>query len=360
MHKSLRHLVLLLVMAPSMVLAQQAAPAPCPTPQVRVLTAQVLALVDEQPQVVAYTLKSPALAEPGFDAEMRKTFEKVYKVSSADMLNIENKFGKVHVNTWNKNEIQVRVDIICRAGSEQRAQEMLDKISIRESRTGSSISVKTEMQSMTISGNSKTGFEINYTINMPESNPLTISNSFGDVYLAAFKGKTNIAVKYGSLKTERLGNVANTIKLAYGSGSCGYMNGGSVDVSYGSLNLDGTNDIQGSSRYSDFRIGNLDQALSMQIKYGSLRVDNISKNMQKINLESGFSPITLGFDQNTAFNFDVNVHFSSFKFDQDVVNVTSLQRNGHTSSEYKGKFGTSSPKASVSIVSKYGDVKFTN
>src|SRR5690606_31439748 len=41
-----------------------------------------------------------------FDSEKTKTFDKTYKVSESDILAIENKFGKVHINTWNKNEIR--------------------------------------------------------------------------------------------------------------------------------------------------------------------------------------------------------------------------------------------------------------
>jgi hypothetical protein len=340
------------------------APTPVPAPVVVAIpalsleTAPLIALaVQTTGANCQQTAEQAAEEAAAYDTEKRKTFEKTYKVNKSDVLNIENKFGRVHVNTWDRNEIQVKVEIITRAGSDKAAQDLLNKINIAESRSGNTIVVKTDMASMRNHGGNRS-FEINYTVNMPDANALTVKNSFGDVYLAALKGKVDVNVSYGSLKSDRLSNPSNSVKIAYGSGNCGYINGGNVDVAYSSLSLDGTSSLQGSSKFSDFNIGSLTESLDLNLKYGSLKVDNISKNISKINLASGFSPISLHFDNNSTFDFDVNVQFGNFNVDKSLVNYTSLER-GHTSAEYKGKFGTSSTKGSVNIISKYGDVKFT-
>ncbi|WP_461488648.1 DUF4097 family beta strand repeat-containing protein [Pontibacter sp. HJ8] len=373
--KSLRHLTCLLVMLPALAAAQPEVPtAPCPSsasihepdpapvvvavPVLSLETAPVIALAIQTTGAnCQQTAEQAAEEAAAYDTEKRKTFEKTYKVNKSDVLNIENKFGRVHVNTWDRNEIQVKVDIITRAGSDKAAQDLLNKINIAESRSGNTIVVKTEMASMRNHGGNRS-FEINYTVYMPDVNALTVKNSFGDVYLAALKGKVDVSVKYGSLKSDRLSNTSNSVKIAYGSGNCGYINGGNVDVAYSDLSLEGTSSLQGSSRFSDFKIGSLSESLDLDLKYGSLRVDNISKNISSINLASGFSPISLHFDNNSTFNFDVNVQFGNFNVDKTLVNYTSLEK-GHTSAEYKGKFGSSSSKGSVNIISKYGDVRFT-
>ncbi|WP_237143951.1 DUF4097 domain-containing protein [Pontibacter pamirensis] len=314
-------------------------------------------LEDLDEQIAHYQTGDVTAEVAAYDVEKRKTIDKTYKVSRNDMLNIENKFGKIHINTWNKNEVHVKVDIIARCVTESMAQEILDKIKVMESREGSTISFRTHIEPMRVSGNNNKSFEVNYTISMPEENALTVKNSFGDVYLAALKGKADINVKYGALKCDRLSNPGNTLTLAYGSGSCGYFNGGSMDVSYGNMNVEGVNGLQGSSKFSDFKIGSLGETMEMDIKYGTFAVNNISKNIRKITLSSGFTPINLTFDPNTAFNFDVNVQFGDFRYDKSLVNITSLEK-GHTSAEYRGAYGGASPKGLVSVNSKYGDVKF--
>lgn len=380
---SLRYLTCLLALLPTLALAQPEAPeTPCPSAIPAAPTDAMAIAMQSAPGVDGYTAKQvlpvpsapviPEQTQPtdtnqlrcaeeaeaaAYDSEKRKTFEKTYKVNKSDVLNIENKFGRVHVNTWDRNEIQVKVDIISRASSEQNAQELLNKINIVDSRSGSIISVKTEMASMKNHGGKKS-FEINYTISMPEDNALTVKNSFGDVYLAALKGKVDVSVKYGSLKSDRMGNASNSVKIAYGTGRCGYINGGQVDIAYSNLSMESTNGLQGSFKFGEFKIGSLAESLDIDLKYGSLRVDNISKNVRKINVASGFSPISLNFDDNTAFDFDINVQFGNFNVDKSLVNYTTLEKS-HTSAAYKGKFGSASSKASVNIVSKYGDVKFT-
>ncbi|MCC9165914.1 hypothetical protein LN893_03570 [Pontibacter sp. XAAS-A31] len=299
-------------------------------------------------------------ASTTFEAETQKTFDKTYKVDSRDMLSIDNKFGRVHVNTWNKNEVRVRVDIKARASNEQRAQELLNSINIAERKEGNNLALKTNIGSTQSSGNR--GMEINYTVYMPESNAINIKNKFGDVYLPDFKGQATLEIQHGSLKAERLSNESNSIKLVHGSGrhsSISYMNKGVVDVMYSTLVIDGANQIQCSSKYSDFKIGNVQDVLDLDIKYGSLNVANVSRDVQKIIVDGSYCPITINFEDNSSVNFDVKVQFADFKYDKSRVNVTSQGQDMH-SAEYKGKLGSAASKGTVTIVSKFDDVRFAN
>lgn len=295
-----------------------------------------------------------------YKSERRKTFDKTYKVNKSDVLSIDNKFGNVHVNTWNRNEIQVKVDIISRANSEQTAQEMLNKINVVDNRSGNTIAVKTEMGSM----NSKSGhqsFEINYTVNMPADNNLMVKNSFGNVYLPDMKGKVDLHVRYGAFKAGNLANASNSIKASFCQSTpntIGYLNKGNVDLAYSTLNLGNTNGVNGLVKYSDLKIGNLSEALEMDVKYSSFKVDNVKKNFKNISVNGGFTPIQLHFEDDSAFDFNVNVQYADFKVDRNLVKFTTMEK-GHTSAEYKGKYGSAAPKGSINITSKYNDVKFT-
>ncbi len=292
-----------------------------------------------------------------FDAEKRKTIDKTFKVSSADGLKIDNQWGKVHVNTWDKKEMRVKVDVIARASTDDRAQAILNSVNIQESREGNAYVFRTQKEPMNISGKHSKSLEINYTIYMPAENAISIKNQFGDVYLASMKGKAEIDVKYGALKCDRLTNQGNTIKLTYGSGDCNYIKGGNISVAYGNMKVGEASGLQGSSKFSDFSIGNLQEAIDMKVQYGSFNVDNISNNVRKISLNSGFSPLSLRFADDSAFNFDVNVQFGNFNVDKSLITITSLEKD-YTSAEYKGKYGNTASKAEVSIISKYGDVRF--
>ncbi len=79
--------------------------------------------------------------------------------------------------------IQVDVEMIATANSDEKAQNILDEIEVRENRSGSTISFKTDIGDQDNHGDSwskskKDGnnrkFEINYMIHMPAANPLDI------------------------------------------------------------------------------------------------------------------------------------------------------------------------------------------
>jgi hypothetical protein len=363
------HLATLLVILPALAMAQPYAPEPCPSqtpPSPPALNAQqMLPPAPPLPPVPPIVVQpQPSDCQEAevytYDSEKRKTFDKTYKVNKSDVLNIDNKFGNVHVNTWNRNEIQVKVDIISRANSEQAAQEMLNKINVGDSRSGNTISVKTEMGSVNSKGGHQS-FEINYTINMPEDNQLVVKNSFGNVYLPDMKGKVDLHVRYGAFKAGNLSNASNSIKASFcnsSSNTISSLNKGNVDLAYSTLNLGNTNGVNGSSKFSDFKIGNLSEGLDMDLKYGTFRVDNVRKNFKTISVNGGFTPIQLHFENDSAFDFNVNVQFADFKVDRNLVKFTTLEK-GHTSAAYKGRFGSSASKGSINITSKYNDVKFT-
>ncbi|WP_266204044.1 DUF4097 family beta strand repeat-containing protein [Pontibacter kalidii] len=384
MYNALR-LMLVLLLAPMLAMAQAKDSAPCPDVTVDLSGLRVLEDMKLENLADLKELKSLAAleslselkhlaemkhlviidqtgnmgAEAAFDAEKRKTIDKTFKVSSKDALNIENQWGKVHVNTWDKNEIRVKVDVIARAATEDRAQMMLDNVTIKESREGSTYSFRTEKSPMRINGhNNNRSLEINYTIYMPAENALAVKNKFGDVYLASMKGKVDVDMQYGNLKCDRLANSSNNVKLTYGSGNCAYINGGVISVAYADMKVEEAGGLQGSSQYGDFSVGSLQETMDMKVQYGSFRIDNISNNIRKISLDSGFTPLNLNFADNTNFNFDVNVQFGNFNVDKSLVTITSLEKD-YTSAEYKGRFGGPSPQGMVSITSRYGDVKFT-
>ncbi len=351
MYRYLHCLAIIFVMAPAMVFGQNAPQPPTPPTPPCPAPAPVLAFVM---QAAPQPSSQPA-GTMAFDSEKRKVFEKTYKVGKNDVLHIESKYGRVHVNTWNKNEIQVKVDMIARANSDSKTSQMLSRMSVAESRSGNNIYFKTDYDPVRISGPSSS--EINYTVYMPENNAINLKTTYGDVYLAALKGKVNLDMRYGNLKSDRLANPNNTLRLTYGKGNCSYINGSNLQAAYFDLNLAEAKGLKGNTKYTELTIGRLEDGLNLEMKYGSFKVHNINSNVKNINLASTYIPISLNFAENAAFNFDVNVQYAEFKATKEMVNMTSVEKD-YTSAAYKGSLGNNSPKGAIIINSKYGDVRF--
>jgi hypothetical protein len=332
------------------------------------------------------------------DSEKSKKISRTIKVQNNDRLQIENKYGKVHINTWDKNEMSVTVDIIARASSESRAAEMLDMITvdIDEDRGDNLISFITRIDKFNNKNwgnNSK--YEINYTVSMPKQNPLQVKNMYGDLYVADLNGNAEISLSYGSLKLGRLSG-ENIVKLAYGSGSntIAQLKKGSLNVSYSKLTLEETEvlelknsysdinigkagninlssrygsvdiksiaSLEGTSGYSGFSIGSLADKLDMKLQYCSgFKVADISARFNSITLEGSYSSFNLNFKDNAAFKFNVDLQYGDLRVDKENVQFNVVEKR-NTSNTYQGQCGKSSSLGKVNINSRYGDVKFAS
>ena len=334
-------------------------------------------------------LNEAALAKSRFEVEKIRKISKVFKVGPSDKLDIENKFGKVHINTWDKNEISVEVAMIARANSEEKAQNVLDRIDVKFNQSGNVISFRTELESINNKG--KQGFEINYTVSMPKENPLRLKNSFGDSYLASYNGKADLDIGYGNLKAEQLLGKENTIKVSFGSGHITALKNCKLNISYSKLNLGSgevldvkndfsdieidrvsdltiqskygnvklgrVNNLQGSTGFSDFRIAALQDNLDMKVQYcGDFEVEKIARNFKSINLDGGFSSFDLTFENPAAFNFDIQLAFGNIRLDKEQAQFSFVEKKNN-SSHHVGKVGKASGSSNLKVKAQYGDVE---
>ena len=116
------------------------------------------------------------------------------------------RFGNVVVNTWNKNEVKVDIEIKSYADDDQTAQKMIDAITISDNKDGDQVSFKTNFGSGSSNSvwdlfnnrNDHHKAEVNYTIYMPAKNALDIENHYGATELPDFDGRVSIDCAYGN------------------------------------------------------------------------------------------------------------------------------------------------------------------
>ena len=324
------------------------------------------------------------------DSEKRKSINKAYKVSGATAVQLSNSFGKMHVETWDKNEVKVDIEIIVRATTDDRAQDLLDKINIEidDGNPESNLSFSTSI-SNNKSGR-QTSFEINYNVSMPKANSLDLKNSFGDVYVSDLSGDTDINVQYGNLKAGRLtGN--NDVRLSFGSGfsEIDAMDKGDLKVSYSKLGVEeiGVLDVNSSFstfetdkagtielvakygevdigeidvleadvNFSTFMLGKVNKSLVLDIDYGGSLEIGVSKSVQLFDIESSFGPVNIELEPGINASIEARLSFCSLRYDESQVDFNKIIKD-NTSSEYSGKIGTGAG-TTIKIVSKYGNVR---
>jgi hypothetical protein len=306
--------------------------------------------------------------------EKTKSYSKSYNVDGNDVINIDNKFGKITVITWAKSEVKVDVQIKVGANDEDKAQKLLDNVTIKDSKDGSGVSFRTSIsQNDDDNGswgnlfgkkNSVRKMEINYTVYMPAKNPLTINNKYGSTELPDLSGKLNINNSYGSLNAKALSNPSCQIKVRYGSATIETLTGSDLDVAYGNLNLGDCDKLNADVSYGSAKIGRITTSGNINVKFsGALNIGEVDKNVKNLSVNSSYSSVKLGVSDGQNADFDITVHYGSFNYGGHDVNITSKtpadgERGFNPTKTYKGHLGKGGSDKTITISTSYGSVSF--
>jgi hypothetical protein len=304
------------------------------------------------------------------DNQRIKNYTKIYSVNASDKLMIENRYGRVTVNTWPRNEIRVDVQIKVSAGNSEDSQKLLDYVNISDSKEGSLIAFKTNIGQgsdswttfMHSSGPARR-MEINYTVYMPSKNDLSIDNRYGMIELPDMDGKITINSAYGGFIAKSLTNQSD-INVKYGNANIGNLGASELVVAYGRLTLGSAGKLDADVSYSAANIGQIHTSGVINLKYsGGLRITDVDKNMKSLAINSSYSNVNVGLSGDENANFDVTVHYGGFNYDDHNATIISKtpDDNEHVinfTKNYKGYLGKGKSDKTIAINSNYGSVKF--
>lgn len=316
-------------------------------------------------------LNNAALDEAG--VELVKNYSKSYTVNANDKLVIDNLYGKISVNTWNKNEIKVDVQVKVAAKDDADAKQLLNKVSINNNKTGPKVSFKTNIAKdgvwNLLSGKNKNIYrriEINYNIYMPTRNALDISNQWGIIELPDFEGKVVINCSYTNLIAQSLSNTAE-IHINNGDAKIAKLQKSDLNISYGNLNLGSADRLNAVVNFSSAKIGKINTYGVINMQYGTgLQIDDLDKNIKNLSVNSSFSNVKLGLSDNKNANFNVTVRNGSFSYSNPAINMTAKNPGDSTANSgqwqpaqnYSGQVGKGSTTKIIKINSSYGSVRF--
>lgn len=309
-----------------------------------------------------YELKADANS-----VEERKTIQKVYIISKNTPLKIDNRYGKVDVKTWAKNEIKVDITIRAVEASGSKAQEIINSVTITESKSPNNISLSTQINkgksnwwNNVVSGSNR-GVEINYNIYLPKSNELSVNNKYGSVILPDLDGNLKIDVSYGSLNAGNLSGNNITISSSYGSAKIASVKDAALDFKYGSIDLGEANNIKLNIGYcGGSKVGRLINSGDISVKYSGGFSVGVDKTINKLNLDAAYSPSNIKIDPNANFTYQVNVSYGNFNPGKCIITKEDPDpdsRGPKLHKSYSGYYGKETANH-ISIDSKYGTIKF--
>jgi len=343
--------------------------------------------------------------------EFTKKINREFGTSADGTTALYNKYGNVNVKTWQNNSVKIDVTIVVNAKSQREADEAFKNLNVNFISTWGYVKAETMIpEGMNYGGGfwwpAKTcgdDFKINYEVWMPASNQLDLKNKYGNAWVAALKGKLIADIKYGELRAEA---VSNDVDINIGNGKAWFarVNNLSGQASYTELNVTEANDIQLDTKYSetrvdkannlritskydDFNFGNIEElrlqtkyanlrstnirtafitaqysdmdfaavreGLDVDMCYGTLDIDALSRNFSNVNVVGKYTGVTVAVERGAVYRFDAEVNFA----DAHVPNGATVKNRSDSGERetLQGYLGNESAKGLVKARLTYGD-----
>lgn len=319
----------------------------------------------------------------------QKNIKKTYIVNSNAGIDISNKYGNITVSTWDEDKIDLDITIKVSGANENWVNEKLNSIDIDINALKSMVTAVTTIGNSSLkSRGSSNSFEINYVIKIPKNGSVKLDNKYGNITTLNLEASTDIACKYGKIMIGQLNGTNNRIEMGYSQNSTiDYIKSGNIEARYsgikineaGNLNLDANytdvslkegqnikyqgsygnfkfqkiNSLVGAGNYLTVSVAEISKDLNIDATYSKINVESLNEKPKNVTINTGYTNITLGYNTNYSFDFDINTKYGSIKNDGTLdVSVSESKNNSKKISGFNKKKGQSK----VVVNSTYGNV----
>lgn len=324
------------------------------------------------------------------DEDFKKNFSKEFQCDENTLVDIKNKFGDVNITDWDKDMVSIQVVITVEADDQEEANEYFDRIKITLDKDGNTVKGHTEL----VESFNNVDFRIDYEVNMPKNLKLLLENKYGDVTINELANHVDIAVKYGSLRANKLSygddKPRSQVYLGYSKsskiGECGWLK---VQMAYSTLEIEKSdaimilskystfyaeesNSIVAESKYDGYKIGRLKkfvtteakyskyhfreltQKIESLMKYSDIEVEKIPAGFDEIDIEMKYGKVKLGIEAGASYEVEAECEYGAIKYPESK-NLST--HKGNTSQKIWGVIGDeSNPKSKVNVECKYGKI----
>ncbi len=331
-----------------------------------------------------------------------RQINKRFKVTPETRIELTNKYGKVELNTWEKDSVVIDIDIKVEDKKLSKMEKSIDQIDfditnsqnfiiVRTVVGGNMSSLEKEFQKFKESVLQTGGnMEINYKVWLPKTNELKLENKFGDVYIGDYEGDIDIDLSNGNLKSHDFAGKTN-ITLNFADATINQIKTGTLNCQYGEvylkqadklsitskssefeindikeLNSDSHRDkfrirkadmIDAKGSFSNFRISELTDRAILRVEYGDIELEKVVPDFSSIYIESNSTDIDLYFKETSNFQFEITKTKSETSFcpQMKIDNEETLDEK-ETKVKLTGNFGSKSENAKLYINAVAGEI----
>lgn len=315
--------------------------------------------------------------------EMKKTVEKMFSVNKKSILEMDGTFSDFIITTWDKQQINFKVDITVKSDNEENLKAKFNSIDIKLAQKGNTVTAETvfgEYKYESFNGS----LSIKYYVQVPKDVAMDLETKYGDITIDEARRKLEAKVKYGDFEADKLlidditnntievkyGNInidnVNQVRISLGYGNakinkCQYINGtlkyskifitdlkqAEVDLHYSTMRIENAEKVIASTRYSDTKVLNCTDMLHAKLSYSDLTAA-MTSDAPAIDIDSQYSDAIFYINENASFTYDLDTSYSDIIF-KGFFDKKSICGHGQYG---KGRMGK------INISTKYGDIKF--
>ncbi|MDO5971438.1 hypothetical protein Q4Q35_16650 [Flavivirga aquimarina] len=296
---------------------------------------------------------------------LTKTINEVYSMTNAGELHLDNRYGNITINGWEKNNIAIKIDIKVTNKKKENAKALFDRIVPNIKTVNDFVSITSEISEKNTSLISKyfnkvnpfefdkSNVEINYTIYLPVNAEADITNKFGDVIIDNWTGrlKTNIEhgdlwinsvitnarinMKFGKLRSTSI--VYGTINLKNGhidikssknlllktSGTrieIGQVRDLEIISSKDEITIEKAEKIRGELNFSNAQIEEVEEKINLDMKVAELRVFKINQPDAYVSINQESSDISI-YITDLSFKFNAILEQGLLRLPKTFYNI---------------------------------------
>lgn len=349
--------------------------------QNRILSCRALLLI-------AFTLCTVVLQAK--DYEFEKRYNTSYSANDVEKLVVDNKHGTVIIKDNGSQTVTIDVVVKIESMNARDGQELLDKVSINIEKNGGVVSARTFLAKQKGFKFLKNKLEIKYTINIPDTKELDVTNYYGNISIERLRAPGNIKAKYGALYAGELlfpEGTLNRIYVGYGKGEIEKVSSAEVDVEYSKFQISEGENLDLDCQYSGVRlgrfknvkldaqfdgvdiayvetvdadcnyagldIGELKESIRSRSSFGGVKVNKVSEEFEFITIDNSYGSIKLGLPASVAYYVDLEAGYGNISIPEYWNLETS---KGMNSKEVRGSInGASDRKVELNV--SFGGIK---
>ncbi len=269
-----------------------------------------------------------------------KTIEKTFPYKNGYEVNIEGEKAEILIETWNKNEVKVLLELVSKHTNRKTAEDDLDKMSYSTEQHGNNIYFRNYIEAKGKANKPQSDMKAIYTITLPADCPVYMKNNFGLANVSNLTKALRINSEFSKINLENLsGQIGITTRF-------GDIEGSEID---GNVTI--------NARRSDITLHEIKGSWNINAQYGVMKFfTNPSPELLTMNIDAEKADVYFFDPKPNYYGYNLTAHYGTITTPKDLK-FNYLQNSEQLK---KAIFSSKMGKSNISIKISFGDITIRN